>query len=85
MRPGDEGTLQKVLRNGKTEQRVARRARILLLVGSGTPVQRVAEIADVDPATVWRVCRRYEERGIESIYDAPRCGRRPNVGRAEEQ
>jgi hypothetical protein len=38
------------------------RARIVLAVASGEPIQSVASRLECDRATVWRVCRRYESR-----------------------
>jgi hypothetical protein len=68
--------LQITIKSGKTEQRVARRARVLLSMGN--PQTRVVELAkhhEITRAAIWELCRRYEERGIEAIYDAPRSGR----------
>jgi transposase len=68
--------LQELVRSGKTEQRVARRVRILLAMADGARVGPLADKFDQDPATIWRICRRYEERGLKGVYDAPRSGRR---------
>jgi hypothetical protein len=72
----DKIELQKVVGNGKTEQRIARRARILLALSSPqTIVNEVAKYVQMTPTAIWQICRRYEERGIAAIYDAPRSGR----------
>lgn len=71
----DVSTLHALVCRGKTEQRVAHRARILLTMHAREPVETVAEQGACDRVTVWRVCRRYEERGLEALYDAPRSGR----------
>lgn len=72
----DKGELQKILRNGKTEQRVARRVRILLEMSSPqTIVNELAKHVQMTPTAIWQICRRYDERGMEAIYDAPRSGR----------
>lgn len=71
----DLAMLQKLVRDGRTEQRVARRARILLMRANGERVQVVATKVEDAPSTVWRVCQRYKERGLEAVYDAPRSGR----------
>ena len=72
----DKSELQKVVRSGKTEQRIARRARILLALASPeTIVNELAKYAQMTPTAIWQICRRYEQRGIEAIYDAPRSGR----------
>jgi len=69
----DRMELPIIIKNGKTEQRVARRARVLLSMGN--PQTRVVELAkhhEITRATIWELCRRYGERGIEAIYDVPR-------------
>ena len=72
----DRGALQRIVRRGKTEQRVARRARVLLAMeNSQTRVERLAEHLEMGRTAIWELCRRYEERGIEVIYDSPRLGR----------
>ena len=72
----DRGAFQRIVRSGKTEQRVARRARVLLAMeNSQTRVEGLAEHLEMGRTTIWELCRRYEERGIEVIYDAPRSGR----------
>ena len=72
----DKSELQKVVKSGKTEQRIARRARILLALASPqTIVNELAKYVQMTPTAIWQICRRYEQRGIEAIYDAPRSGR----------
>jgi len=73
--PEDVVELEALLRSGKTELRTARRAWVLLGLHRGERVEPLSEQVEQDPATLWRVCRRYEERGIEAVYDAPRSGR----------
>ena len=51
-------------------------ARIVLAVAAGERVGAVASRAQCDPATVWRVCRRYERGGLGGLLaDEPRAGR----------
>ena len=72
----DRRELQRIVRSGKTEQRVARRARVLLAMEKPqTVVERLAEHLEMGRTTIWELCRRYEERGIEAIHDALRSGR----------
>jgi hypothetical protein len=36
----------------------------------------LGEKVEQDPATIWRVCERYRQGGLEAaLYDAPRPGR----------
>ena len=71
----DISKLHALLRRGKTEQRVAQRARILLNRHVQEHVDTVADQIECDRATVWRVCHRYAERGLDTLYDASRSGR----------
>ena len=74
--PADAAYLELLVRDGRTEQRVARRARILLAMAHPvTVVQDLADHLDVERTTIWHLCRRYEERGVEVVLDAPREGR----------
>ena len=75
----DVSQLEVLVRSGKTEQRTAYRARILLAMHKAERVAPLSEPIEHDPSTVWRACRRYEERGIEAVYDAPRSGRPPRI------
>ena len=72
----DKIFLQELLRDGQTPFKVARRAQILLnrtdkqerVIWLGEKVKR-------DTATIWRVCERYRQCGLEAaLYDAPRSG-----------
>ena len=55
-------------------------ARILLAMAGGGRVVDVAAGAGCDPATVWRVCRRYEREGLgAALADEPRSGRPPTL------
>jgi len=76
----DRRELESLIRDGRTEQRVARRARILL--GMSDARTRVTELAEQVQQTrtgIWYVCRRYEWYGLDAIYDAPRSGRPPEL------
>jgi len=77
LRPKDKVALQELLRDGQTPLRVSRRAQILL--NRNHEQQRVVllgEKIEQDPATIWRVCERYRQDGLQAaLYDAPRSGR----------
>ena len=76
MSQADRRQLESLLRDGRTEQRVARRARILLaMTEPDTIVEHLAEQVDQTRFAIWYLYRRYEEIGIEAIFDAPRSGR----------
>ena len=73
----DKQTLQQLLRDGQTPVRIARRAQILVSCAeAGRPVLFVSDKVDQNRTTVWRVCERYRNAGLEAaLYDAPRPGR----------
>ncbi len=77
LKPKDAAFLRELLRNGRTPLRVARRAWILL--GRADAEQRIASLVEKveqDRTTIWRVCARYQEGGLDAaLYDAPRSGR----------
>jgi transposase len=75
LKPEDVPKLEALVHSGKTEQRTARRARVLLGIHKGERVKALSWRVEQDPATIWRICRRYQDRGIEAVYDAPRSGR----------
>ena len=73
----DKLFLQELLRDGQTPLKVARRAQILLnRTDNQERVIILGEKVERDTATVWRVCERYRQSGLETaLYDAPRSGR----------
>lgn len=84
LRPPDRDTLQEILRDGRTEQRVARRSRILLAMeDSDTVVNELSKRVAMSRVGIWYVCQRYETRGLEAIYDARRSGRPREISALE--
>lgn len=72
----DVAHLQRLVRDGRTEQRVARRARALLAMADPeTVVQDVADRLELRRETIWHLCRRYEQVGVKAVEDARRHGR----------
>ncbi len=73
----DKAVLLALLQNSQTPLKIARRAQILL--GRANRKQSLAALEDkieLDRTTIWRVCERYAEGGLDTaLYDAPRSGR----------
>lgn len=67
-------TLERWARNGKTEQRVARRARIILAAADGEQTVRIAERLGERASTVSRWRQRFFKGGLAGLDDAPRSG-----------
>jgi transposase len=76
--------LRRILHDGRTEQRIARRSRILLAMEHPrTLVDDLAQRVAMTPTGVWYVCRRYETCGLDALYDAPRAGRPREISELE--
>jgi transposase len=72
----DRKAMQHLLLDGRTEQRVARRSRVLLAMeDSATVVTDLSMQVTMTRTGIWCVCRRYETSVLDAIYDAPRSGR----------
>ena len=80
----DRQELQRLLEDGRTEQRVACRCRVLLaMADSETIVDELTREVRMTRTGVWYVRRRYEQFGLEAIYDAPRTGRPREISELE--
>lgn len=76
--------LQRLLEDGRTEQRVARRCRVrLAMADSETIVDDLTREVRMTRTGVWYIGRRYEQAGLEAIYDAPRTGRPREISELE--
>ena len=77
LKPTDKAYLRKLLRDGETPWRIARRAQILLQrADQEQRVGALGEKLEQNASTVWRICQRYREGNLQAaLYDAPRPGR----------
>jgi hypothetical protein len=74
--PADIAVLQRVSRGRAGPFFQVQRARAVLEVANGERVQTVASHLHCDPSTIWRICRRYEDGGVDQLLtDQPRTGR----------
>jgi hypothetical protein len=72
----DHPILQAVARARHLAWFQVQHARIVLAVAHGESIQAVASRLECNPSTVWRVCRRYEQGGLEMLLlDDSRVGR----------
>ena len=72
----DLPVLQAVARSRHLPWFQVQHARIVLSVAAGELVHAVASRMECDRATVWRLCRRYEQGGLTRLlWDEPRLGR----------
>src|SRR6516225_1731139 len=81
VRPGDRVTLERLLANGKTPQKIVARARIVLLSGRGFGTNAIQREARVSKPTVWRWQQAYVDGGIERLLKdrgkGARAGKKP--------
>lgn len=73
--------LQKLVQQPRIENRLAQRARAVLLAHRGLSAPAIGERLDMASPRVLHWCRRYLEEGIDGLADRPRSGRpRKEVG-----
>lgn len=72
--------LEALSKKGKVEQRLAKRARIILLCAGGMPVKDIATKMDIRPNTVIDRRKAFEANRLGGLYDAPRTGRPREYG-----
>lgn len=71
----DVPVLESIARSRTLPWYQVQRARLVLAMAGGERVQTVAFQMQCNPATVWRLCRRYEQQGLEGLlFEAPRSG-----------
>jgi transposase len=83
--PEDKRALERIVRSGKTEQRIALRARIILGAAAGQSNNAVAKELKTSRPTVldWR--QRFAEGGVKALYhDRPRGRSFKPLARAKE-
>jgi hypothetical protein len=76
LKPAEAQEIKRLLDDGRTEQRIVRRGRVLLAMqNSKTVVSDLCQQVDMTRFGIWSLCRRHEATGLNAIYDAPRAGR----------
>ena len=74
--PDDQSVLEQIARSRTLPWFQVQRARALLAMAAGERVQTLAWQLQCSPSTLWRLCRRYEQMGLENVLvEAPRIGR----------
>lgn len=71
----DRGKLEAILRAGNTPQKIAERAQIILMLGSGLTAAEVVEATGYSRNAVYRWRARFDEAGVDGLGDQPRSGR----------
>jgi putative transposase len=72
-------TLKMWANSGKTEQRMATRAKVILLAAEGLSLQQIEARVGLN----WQSClkwrKRFLDKGLEGLQDKPRRGRKPVI------
>lgn len=77
--PEEEKTLRMWTRAGTTEQRLARRAGVILTLAEGLPIRQVGERCRMSEISVFKWKRRFLEQRLDGLSDAPRRGRPASI------
>ncbi len=69
----DQEALQRLAWDRDSVPRTTRRAHVLLAMSDRTTcVKKLAKRVELTRSAVWRLCRRFNERGLNALFDAPR-------------
>jgi hypothetical protein len=77
LREGDREALQVVLADGQLIQRVAKRAHALLALDRDERMEEIGHWLGWSRMGLWYLWQRYEQYGVDAIFDAERSGRPP--------
>ena len=67
--------LRRLVRAGTTENRMATRARVVLMRDDGVPIEVIARRLEINHGTARRWCERFINDGVDGLRDRPRSGR----------
>jgi len=71
----EQQEIKRLLGDGRTQQRVVRRAQVLLaMTNPKTVVAELCQKVQMTRIGIWYLCRRYETSGLDAIYDRSRSG-----------
>jgi transposase len=80
----ERGQLMAWTRQGRTEQRLVQRSRIVLAAAAGTMTKEIATRLAVRPATVSKWRTRFAALRLRGLADSPRSGKPAGYGEAAE-
>jgi hypothetical protein len=69
---GDAAVLEFIAASQQLPAYQVMRARIVLAIARGERTTQLAQTMDCDEATIWRICRRYEEGGLSGLLEDAR-------------
>lgn len=77
LKEADRRYLYEILSDGKLMQRIANRAHALLALDRGEQILEIIHWIGFSRMGLWQLWQRYQERGVEAIFDNERSGRPP--------
>ncbi|MCH2042573.1 MAG: helix-turn-helix domain-containing protein, partial [Saprospiraceae bacterium] len=80
----DRKQLKELLGKGSLKSRTYKRIVSLLELDKGKTYEAVKETVQFSLVTLGKLAKRYEERGLDCIYDAPRPGRPISISKKQE-
>ena len=75
LKAADRLYLNQIASDGQVLQRMAKRAQALLALDRGERIVEIVHWTGIRRTGLWRLWQRYQQRGVEAIFDAPRSGR----------
>jgi transposase len=79
----ERSELERLARSRSEELRLVERAKAILLVYAGQPIQDAAEQVRRHATTVSQWLTRFEQQGLDGLQDAPKSGRPPTYSETE--
>lgn len=75
LKANDRRYLTEMAQDGQRIQRIANRARALLALDRGERIVEIVRWTGLSRMGLWHLWQRYQERGVEAIFDGERSGR----------
>jgi len=85
LRTKQKAVLESWIRSSTTEQRLAFRARVIIMANEGMGTNVIARKLETRPATVTKWRMRFAQLGLDGLKDAPRPGQRRRYLPADER
>ena len=82
--PEEQTHLQQLLRSTRVSAGLARRARTLLLLADSVSLRQIQTQTGMSPRRTLHWKKRWREKGLDGLLDAPRAGRPRKMTRAKE-
>ncbi len=76
LKADERALLEEMSTGGSCKVRTLQRSQVLLALDRGVLDHQIAEVLNLDRTRIWRIRKRYLDKGLEAaLYDHPRPGR----------